>query len=180
MEIHLPDDDAKLYSRLHVSSLDLDLAKYCVGVILKKGWHYQPWEKRGTIYLQQSTFTSALVTAYARPFTESHGWPKFPPDLKEFDGEENKLHDQLIELRNTIYAHSQQELFDKTLADSELLYRYRWSSCASHKCRRSSPAQTNDTETASRDTSRDDRAFRTPLKYLPAFSRQLRKRQYES
>ena len=106
MEIHLPDNDAKLYGRLHVSSLDLDLAKYCVGVILKKGWHHQPWEKRGTVYLQQSAFMSALVTAYARPFTKSRGWPKFPPDLKEFDTEENKLHDQLMELRNTVYAHS--------------------------------------------------------------------------
>ncbi len=106
MEIHPPDDDAKLYSRLHVSSLDLDLAKYCVDVILKKRWHHQPWEKRGAIYLQQSAFMSALVTAYARPFTESRGWPKLPPDLKEFTCEENKLHDQLIELRNTVYAHS--------------------------------------------------------------------------
>jgi hypothetical protein len=106
MEIHLPDDNAKLYSRLLVSSLDLDLAKYCVGVILKKGWHHQPWEKRGTIYLQQSTFMSALVTSYARPFTESRGWPKFPPDLRQFNSEENRLHGEMIELRNTVYAHS--------------------------------------------------------------------------
>ena len=106
MEIRLPEGGAKLYSRLKVSSLDLDLAQYCVGVILKKGWHYQPWEKRGTIYLQQSAFTSALVIAYARPFTKSRDWPKFPPALKEFDSKENALHDRMIELRNTLFAHS--------------------------------------------------------------------------
>jgi len=40
------------------------------------------------------------------PFTKSRGWPKFPPQLKEFDGEENVLHDHMIELRDTVYAHS--------------------------------------------------------------------------
>src|SRR5258708_10748850 len=106
MEIHLPDDHAKLYSKLHVSNLDLDLAKYCVGIILKKGWHHQPWEKRGTIYLQQSVVMSALVTAHARPFTKSRGWPKFPRELREFNSEENKLHEYVMELRDTVYAHS--------------------------------------------------------------------------
>jgi hypothetical protein len=74
LEIQLPDDDAKLYSRLYVSSLDLDLAKYSVNIILKKGWHYQPWEKRGTIYLQQSVFMSALTQ-------EPLGWRPVQPGL---------------------------------------------------------------------------------------------------
>lgn len=106
MEIHLRTDDAKLYSRLHVSSLDLGFVQYCVGVILKKGWHYRPWEKRGTIYQQQSAFMSAIVTAYARPFTKSFGWPKFPPELKEFNSGEDVFHLRMIELRNSVYAHS--------------------------------------------------------------------------
>ena len=106
MEIRLGDGDAKLYSRLKVSSLDLDFAQYCLGVILKRRWHHQPWDKRGTIYLQQSAFTSALVVAYARPFTKSDGWPHFPPGLKRFDGAEDKLHDHMIELRHTVFAHS--------------------------------------------------------------------------
>jgi len=114
MEIILPDDDAKLYSRLHVSSLDLDFAQYCAGVILRKGWHYQPWEKRGTIYLQQSAFMSALVVAYTRPFKKSRHWPNFPPDLREFDGEENTLHDHMIELRDTVYAHSDSNNYSVT------------------------------------------------------------------
>lgn len=49
---------------------------------------------------------SALVTAYARPFTRSCGWPRFPPELKEFNSEENKFHERMIELRNCVYAHS--------------------------------------------------------------------------
>ena len=64
MEIQLQDVEAKLYRRLQVSSLDFDFAQYCVGVILKR--HYQPWEKRGTIYLQQSAFMSAFVIACQR------------------------------------------------------------------------------------------------------------------
>lgn len=106
MEIKLRDNDAKLHSRLHVSSLDLGFAQYCVEVILKKGWHYRPWEKRATIYLQQSAFMSALVTAYARPFTKSYGWPPFPRELKQFNRKEDAFHDRVIELRNTVYAHS--------------------------------------------------------------------------
>jgi hypothetical protein len=102
MKIHLRDDDKSRYSRLHISGLDLDFAQYYVGVILKKGWHYEPWEKRGTIYLQQSAFMSALVIAYAR----SIGWPNFPPHLKEFSDQEKLLHKRMMELRNKVYAHS--------------------------------------------------------------------------
>jgi hypothetical protein len=114
MEIRLQGGDAKLYSKLQVSILDLDAAQYYLGVILKKKWHYQPWEKRGTIYLQQSAFMSALVIAYARPFTKSRDWPKFPPKLKEFDSEENALHDHMIGLRNTVYAHSDSNNYSVT------------------------------------------------------------------
>jgi hypothetical protein len=106
MEIRLGDSDAKLYNRLNVSSLDLEFAQYCVGVILKKRWHLQPWDKRGTIYLQQSAFTSALVVACSRPFKGSRGWPKLPPGLVEFDSQENMLHSRIIDLRDSVFAHS--------------------------------------------------------------------------
>src|SRR5664280_3312425 len=106
MKIKLEDQDAALYSRLYVSSLDLDFAGYCLGVLLEKGWHYQAWERPGRIYKQQSAFTSALVIAYGRPFTTSKGWPQFPAELKDFDLEESALHEHMMELRHTIYAHS--------------------------------------------------------------------------
>jgi hypothetical protein len=107
MKAQLSETAAKLYSKLYVSNSDIEFAQYCAGVLLKKGWHAQPWEKRGTIYQQQSAFTSALVTAYARPFTRSKGWPKFPSDLLAvYNSLEIVLHNKLIELRHTIYAHS--------------------------------------------------------------------------
>lgn len=106
MEVQLTADDAKLYSRLYVSIKDVDFARYCAGVLLKKGWHRQPWEGRGTTYQQQAAFTSALVTAYGRPFTSSDGWPKIPLDLIPYDEQEWALHEQLKTLRHTVYAHS--------------------------------------------------------------------------
>jgi hypothetical protein len=49
---------------------------------------------------------SALVIAYARPFTDSRDWPKFPLQLMEFESDEKALHGHMIQLRNTLYAHS--------------------------------------------------------------------------
>jgi hypothetical protein len=106
MEIQLSPDDAKLYSKLYVSSSDIAFAQYCATVILKKGWHSQPWQRRGTIYQQQAVFTTALVTAYVRPFTHSKGWPNLPSDLLTYDAQERALHKKLINLRHTVYAHS--------------------------------------------------------------------------
>ena len=106
MLVQLNPVDEKLYSKLYVSSSDIAFARYCASVILKKGWHAQPWERRGTIYQQQAAFTTALVTAYARPFTPSKGWPKLPSDLVAYSDQEAALHEQLIKLRHTVYAHS--------------------------------------------------------------------------
>jgi hypothetical protein len=106
VEIKLNKEDTDLYSRLHVSGLDLRSAGYCLGILLKNGWHHKPWECRYPVYEQQSAFTSALVTAYARPFTKSEGWPRFPLELKNFDVEETALHKHMMELRHSIYAHS--------------------------------------------------------------------------
>ena len=111
MEVKLDDKDGKLYSRLFVSSRDLGFAAYCVGFVLKKGWHYKPWEKRGSVYLQQSAFMSALATAYARPFTRSYGWPSFPEELIRFSTEESELHKRMIDQRNSIYAHSDSKCY---------------------------------------------------------------------
>lgn len=106
MEIQLDDSVQRLYSRLYVSGLDLASADYCLSVLMKKGWHYLPWEKRGSIYEQQSAFTSAFVVAYARPFNTSYGWPKFPVELIPFEKYEQDLHDFIILLRNSAIAHS--------------------------------------------------------------------------
>ncbi len=107
MEVPLSAADRNLYSKLFVSSSDIAFARYCASVILKKGWHGRAWERRGTVYQQQAVFTTALVTAYARPFTQSKGWPELPQDLiAAYSGQEEALHNQLIRLRHTVYAHS--------------------------------------------------------------------------
>jgi hypothetical protein len=105
-------DDAKaqdhqLYALLHVAEEDLRQANFFAAHILKKGWHFEPWEKRWSVYMQQAAFTTALATAYSRPFTESRGWPKFPMRLlKAFDTEQQKLHKRVLKLRSLVYAHS--------------------------------------------------------------------------
>lgn len=106
MEIKFKDEEEALYSKLYVSRDDFAFAKYCLGVLLKKGWHHKMLERRGTIFQQQTAFTSALVVAYARPFTKSRGWPQFPSELKDFDLRETALHEHMLEMRHTIYAHS--------------------------------------------------------------------------
>jgi hypothetical protein len=89
-----------------VSHDDIAFARYCATVLLKKGWHNQPWERRGKVYEQQAAYTTALVTAYGRPFTKSKGWPPFPENLITYDHQERLLHDQIIKMRHTVYAHS--------------------------------------------------------------------------
>ena len=97
----------QLYALLHVAEEDLCQASYFAAHILKKGWHFEPWEKRWTVYMQQAAFTTALAAAYSGPFTESRGWPKFPMRLlAELDAEQRHLHKRVLELRNRIYAHS--------------------------------------------------------------------------
>ena len=106
-EVTLSEEAKKLYEKLWVSWQDIVFADYCAGVLLKKGWHAHPWERRGTIYQQQVAFTTALITAYVRPFTHSKGWPKLPPDLiAAYDEQEKALHEQMVRQRHTIYAHS--------------------------------------------------------------------------
>jgi hypothetical protein len=105
-EVQLNEDDQNLYSRLLVSHDDIAFAQYCAGVLLKKGWHNQPWERRGTVYEQQTAYTTALIISYGRPFTRSKGWPALPAVLITYDDQETGLHQQIMELRHEVYAHS--------------------------------------------------------------------------
>ena len=96
----------RLYKRLYIAGEDLTKAAQFAAFILKKGWHFNPWERRGTIYLQQSAFTSSLIVFYSRPFTRSIGLPEFPRRLLKYNDAENNLHDTIIQLRHKVYAHS--------------------------------------------------------------------------
>jgi hypothetical protein len=96
----------RLYKRLCISGEDLQMAAQFAAFILKKGWHFSPWERRGTIYLQQSAFTSSLIVFYSRPFTRSIRLPDFPKRLLKYSSTENELHNAIIQLRHKVYAHS--------------------------------------------------------------------------
>jgi hypothetical protein len=100
------DDARKLYNKLLASAHDLAFARYCADVLLKKGWHSAPWERRGTVYHQQAAFTTALVVSYCRPFTRSKGWPKLPTDLIHYNEQEMTFHESVLRLRHRVYAHS--------------------------------------------------------------------------
>lgn len=95
-----------LYERLYVSALDLGAARQYAVHLLKKGWHFAPYDRRGSIYMQQSAFTTSLVVSYARPFTRGEGWPPFPPEFRQYSAAEIALHEHLMLLRHKVYAHS--------------------------------------------------------------------------
>lgn len=79
--------------------------------LLRKGWHCKPWERRGSIYAQQTAFVTNLIVAYARPFTRSNGWPDFPKKLMDYDPKQGTLHKQLLDMRHQIFAHSDSQHF---------------------------------------------------------------------
>ena len=104
--VDIGEDNLKLYGRLHASYSDIFHANYCAKILLKKNMHGWPWSRRGTIYLQQKTFTTSLVVSYCRPFTRSKGWPNFPKEILNYDAGDWKLHESLLTTRHQIYAHS--------------------------------------------------------------------------
>jgi hypothetical protein len=104
----------KQFERLLASKYDFQQAAFCANYLLKKGWHCMPWERRGSIYEQQTAFVTNLVVAYARPFTKSEGWPEFPMKLVTYDLQQLNLHKRLLELRHGIFAHSDSRNFQFT------------------------------------------------------------------
>jgi hypothetical protein len=109
MELDLKGFDKEEYGKLFVSVNDLNLASYCLKVIVQKKWHHQPWERRQATYQQQATYTTALIVAYGRVFTTSKGWERVSKELKRFDGftdEESAVHNRMMELRHSVFAHS--------------------------------------------------------------------------
>lgn len=107
----------KLFERLHASNNDFYQALFCARYLLKKGWHSKPWERRGSIYEQQTAFVTTLIVAYARPFTKSKGRPDFPKRLMHYDPQQCALHKQLLEMRHQIFAHSDSKHFSFTPID---------------------------------------------------------------
>lgn len=101
--------DRYLYERLVVFREDLAQATYFARYLLKKGWHFEPWDHRirWPTYMQQAAFTTALVAAYSRPFTVTRSGSTLPTRLASFNSEQRALHKKVLSLRNTVYAHTE-------------------------------------------------------------------------
>jgi hypothetical protein len=107
------DQSKKLieYRKLVTASKDFELAKFSLDMILRKHWHrhWLGWGRgrRGKVYEKQAVYTTALIIAYARPFTNNKGGGGISKNsIKAYTPEEKKLHGHLLSLRNTLYAHS--------------------------------------------------------------------------
>ena len=68
--------------------------------------------------LRRYAFQTSLVVTYTRQFQDSRGGDSTVPDtlfgrhLRVLDRRQKELHDRLLDLRNTIYAHSDGDEFD--------------------------------------------------------------------
>jgi len=100
------------FDRLFASTYDFAQANFCARYLLKKGWHSNPWKRRGTIYQQQTAFVTNLIIAYARPFVGSKGWPAFPSKLTRFDTAQQDIHKKLLQMRHEVFAHSDSDHFN--------------------------------------------------------------------
>ncbi len=110
-ELFLDRKDEKLYGKLHSASWDLNFAAQHGSFIQKRGWKAKPWG-RGSTYLQQSAFVTAMIISYGRAFGGSNKLSEFPKKLLDtYSSEEMKLHKSIITLRNKVYAHSDSESY---------------------------------------------------------------------
>jgi hypothetical protein len=109
MEVSLDPVTKRRYSRLYISGMDFDTAAYCLNMVIKKGWHHKPWERRGTVYQQQTVFTTTLIVAYARPFNSRP--TKLELTNVPFNHGEKALHQKILELRRKVCAHSDGDVY---------------------------------------------------------------------
>lgn len=105
-ELFFSEKDHKMYGKLEAAIQDLESASSYGGFILKKAWKAKPWS-RGSTYLQQSAFVTAMVVAYGRAFTRSDGWPSLPKEILDiYEDKEAEVHARTMNLRHKLCAHS--------------------------------------------------------------------------
>ncbi len=107
----LPPHFHALYGSLHVYREDISVARQCAAFLQKKNWHSPPFYRRGGAFLQQVSFTTTLVVAYARPFCVGKGNNQLPQRLIPYSPDELALHRQIISLRNKVYAHTDRDSY---------------------------------------------------------------------
>lgn len=94
------------FNRIYISVKDMEK---CLAYFLaaEKTLTTEDWDTVGGLI-------AAGIIAYARPFSDNgpheRAVPKPPFSTSEFDDSEYKLHNHLIELRNTVIAHSDAEM----------------------------------------------------------------------
>lgn len=96
-------------TRLLISLTDFRQSRKFVVYILEKRLHDKKAEQSKLVHL---AFNTSLIISYARPFKKSNELPgKGTSSLKRYvsavlDADETKLHEKVINKRDTIYGHS--------------------------------------------------------------------------
>src|SRR5437764_1899611 len=99
--------------RLYIYLSDFKQAHKFAAYILEKGLHNK--KQTELRELVHSAFNTSLIISYSRPFGPNYEFSGQIPvksSLKEFTSkvlseDEVKLHDRVIDMRNSTYAHSQ-------------------------------------------------------------------------
>ena len=94
------------YTDLYSARMDLGEARQFAEFLLKKAWHFAPWERRGTIYCQQSAFVTAFIVSYIRPFSTKGQRESLGFLMEGLTDAEKRFHETMLRLRNKVYGHS--------------------------------------------------------------------------
>jgi hypothetical protein len=106
------EHEERLFRKLNISVVDLNFARHHAHQILAKKLYRPQTKGQGQgRYAVQVAFVTALVAAYGRAFAPTRGNPQIPEKLTGYNCEENALHEELLNLRNELCAHSDDERF---------------------------------------------------------------------
>jgi hypothetical protein len=106
------EHEERLFRKLHISVIDLNFARHHAHQILTRKLYVPQTKGQGQgRYAVQVAFVTALVAAYGRAFAQAKGKTQIPGRLTGYTAEENALHRELLDLRNQLCAHSDDETF---------------------------------------------------------------------
>lgn len=100
------EQNEALYTKLAASAEDLTLARRHTRNLLARQGDFGPIRDDNTDYWERVAFVTALVVSYGRVFSDSKGLPHFPIRLLQYTTREKDLHEELMLMRRTQYAHS--------------------------------------------------------------------------
>lgn len=100
--IDMAPDDLNEYRKLDAACTNLQMVRDYGKVLLKRGTDKQPWS-RGSVYVYQSAFVTAMLVTYGRVFTGEQTMMKF---ISIYGEQERAQHKRFMELRHEVYAHT--------------------------------------------------------------------------